>query len=93
MNTMTHTVYTGVNNSNNQATPYSLVKPSQAPAVSRRFLEDWANIPTNQPRGLRSDLHALLSKLNPHYADALTALLWVSIIPTTMILGSLITAH
>ncbi len=92
MNTMNNTVYTGAKHSNNNhhASPYSLIKPSQAPAVSRRYLEDWAHVRTTQPRGLRSDLHALLSKLNPHYGDAITALLWASIIPTTLFLGTLV---
>ncbi len=93
MNTMNNTVYAGSKHSNNSthhASPYSLIKPSQSPAVSRRYLEDWAHVRTTQTRGLRRDLHALLSKLNPYYGDAITALLWASIIPTTLFLGTLV---
>lgn len=87
MNTMTHSAHATLNTTN--ASLYSLVKPSQAPTLPRRYLQDWANMPSARPRGLRRDLRALLNKITPHYADICTALLWASMIPTMVIVGTL----
>ncbi len=87
MNTIHNTAYATLSTTN--APLYSLVKPSQTTALPRRYLQDWANMPSAQPRGLRRDLRALLNKITPHYADIGTALLWASIIPTMVFVGTL----
>ncbi|ETD73087.1 hypothetical protein V757_00285 [Pelistega indica] len=79
-------------NHNNNSAPvnaqYRLIK-SDRESYSTRLAQDWTYTEQVQPRGLRHDLRQMSQSLSSNVGNGLMMLLWISIIPSISLFGTL----